>query len=59
MVHRLLHMGAIDTINHQDSQGWTALHLVAAYCEPEYVEVCRKWHLKIISGCLFVMANNV
>jgi len=39
MVHRLLHMGAIDTINKQDAEGWTALHFVATYCDPEYVEM--------------------
>ncbi len=49
MVLRLLHMGAIDTINHADAGGWTALHYVAAYCEPEYVEV---WLLRYGFVCL-------
>jgi ankyrin repeat protein len=39
MVVRLLHMGAIDSINALDSEGNSALHFAAAHCEPEYVQV--------------------
>lgn len=39
MMVRLLHMGAIDSINSLDHEGNTALHFAAANCEPEYVQV--------------------
>jgi hypothetical protein len=39
MMVRLLHMGAIDSINSLDHEGNSALHFAAAHCDPEYVQV--------------------
>lgn len=38
MIVRLLHMGAIDTINTQELNGNTALHFAAVHCDPEYIQ---------------------